>query len=111
MAETQVQKQLKVKTNVVIRRVNRMQLLDPRCRCVLTRNLLCRTRKELTNYNIELDKQKEKVAKMRADGRDEHDIKKQVSFRVEAEHRALQACLTSDHARMICRWRYKARQR
>jgi hypothetical protein len=45
----------------------------------LQQSITCRTRKELTKYHEELDKQKEKVAKMRADARDEHDIKKQVS--------------------------------
>lgn len=36
--------------------------------------------KELRTYVVEVEKQKEVVEKMRADGRDSHDIKQQVGF-------------------------------
>lgn len=41
-------------------------------------HVTCRTEKELSKYHEELEAQKAKVAKMRADGADEYDIKKQV---------------------------------
>jgi len=61
-AETPVLKNLRIKTGVLIR-----------------------THKELQHYHLELQTQKDKVAKMREDGRDVYDIKKQVEVQEETE--------------------------
>jgi tubulin-specific chaperone A len=47
--------------------------------------VLIRTHKELQHYHLELQTQKDKVAKMREDGRDVYDIKKQVEVQEETE--------------------------
>jgi tubulin-specific chaperone A len=61
-AETPAQKALRIKTQVVHR-----------------------THKELQHYHLELQQQKEKVAKMREEGRDVFDVKKQVEVLAESE--------------------------
>ena len=61
-SETPVLKNLRIKTGVLIR-----------------------THKELQHYHLELQTQKDKVAKMREDNRDVYDIKKQVEVQEETE--------------------------
>ena len=44
-----------------------------------------RTHKELQHYHLELQQQKDKVARMREEGRDVFDVKKQVEVLAESE--------------------------
>jgi hypothetical protein len=91
MSESQVVKQLKIKTGVLQRCV--LPSCSAHFSCApFTRNaaerelhlvpfppsIPRRTHKELLHYHKELEQQKEKVAKMRDAGADEYDIKKQV---------------------------------
>lgn len=92
--ETALQKQCRIKVAVVQRCVRRAAR-GPRARGRAARVPVAhpsppraapsppprRTQKELQRYHEELEAQKSKVARMRADNADEHDIKKQVRTR------------------------------
>ena len=83
MAETALQKQCRIKTGVVVRFVHSFEyeylsLLE-------TVPVPNRTRKELDQYKEEIDSQRSKIESMRADGRDEFDVRQQQQVFNETE--------------------------
>jgi hypothetical protein len=67
--------------------------MDPKIRNLkIKTGVVKRTGKEKLSYRVEADKQKEKIDKMKAEGKCEHDIKKMVEV---GNHYYLLSC--SDH--------------
>lgn len=78
--ETATQRQLRIKLGVVQRRVD--GAFSRESRALVTRAVPSprRTKKELSEYHVEFAQQKAKIDRMRAEGKDEFDIKKQASL-------------------------------
>ena len=57
--------------------------MDPKVRNLkIKTGVVKRTGKEKISYRIEADKQKEKIDKMKADGKCEHEVKKMIEVKL-----------------------------